>query len=186
MLKLFVPGLEYYDEKTEMFIPTKDATLILEHSLLSLSKWEAKWHKAYLDPKVAESLSLEEAIDYVRCMTINQNSIDQFAYYNITPELFKMINDYKKDEMTATKVNRKKKRPIGIPKEIVTSELIYYWMVSYGIPFECEKWHLNRLLTLIDVCEFKSETPEKMPKKDLMKRNTALNNARRAKLHTHG
>lgn len=183
MLKLFVPGAEYYDEKTEMFIPSKDATLILEHSLLSLSKWEAKWHKAYLDPKDAKSL--EESIDYVRCMTINQNSVDQFAYYNITPDLFKKIHEYISNPMTATKVNRKKK-PIGIPKEIITSELIYYWMVSYGIPFECEKWHLNRLLTLIDVCAFKNETPQKMSQKDLMKRNTALNNARRAKLHTHG
>lgn len=185
MLKLFVPGVERFDEKTEMFIPSKDATLILEHSLLSLSKWESKWQHPfpYFDP--TRKQTREESIDYVRCMTINQK-VDPFVYYNITPDLFQKINEYISNPMTATTINRKNKRLGGMPKEIITSELIYFWMTSYGIPFECEKWHLNRLLTLIDVCSFKNETPQKMSQRDLMRRNTALNNARRAKHHTRG
>lgn len=182
MLRLFVPGIERFDEGTGTFIYSKDATLVLEHSLLSLSKWESKWQHPFFDPK--RKRTYEETIDYIRCMTINQK-VDQLVYYNLTPNLMDEINKYMDNPMTATKVNRKKK-PIGGPKEIVTSELIYYWMVSYGIPFECEKWHLNRLFTLIDVCSFKNETPTKMSQRDLMKRNTALNNARRAKLRTHG
>lgn len=182
MLKLLVPGREWYNEETEEFIVSKDCVLLLEHSLLSVSKWEAKWKKPFLNTK--EKRTREESVDYVRCMTINKG-VDPFVYYNITPLLFKQINDYIEDSMTATTINHRHDRPTA-RKEIVTSEVIYYWMVENGIPFECEKWHLNRLMTLINVCTIKSSPGKKMSQKDILKENAALNAARKAKKHTKG
>lgn len=184
MLKIVVPATqlgEQFDEKTSEFIPimTKEQTLQLEHSLVSLSKWEAKWHKPFLSK---ERRTPEESIDYVRCMTLTQN-VDPNVYKALTPRLLAEVSAYIDASMTATTFSKRGNKP---SYEIVTSELIYYWMVSYQIPFECQKWHLSRLLTLINVCNVKNAPQKKMSRQEVMSRNRALNAARRKKLNTRG
>lgn len=184
MLEIEIPGRELFDEKKEEFIYTKDQTLKLEHSLISLSKWESKWEKAFLNYK--ESRTYEQSIDYIRCMTINSN-VDPMVYYNIDRSTMKKINEYMKAPMTATWFSESQTE--GTLKrngEVITSELIYYWMISYNIPFECEKWHLNRLLTLIRVCHIKNASPKKMSKNEILKRNASLNAQRRARTKSKG
>lgn len=184
MLKLIVPGREWFnDELQEFVIQSKPCELILEHSLLSLSKWEAKWKKPFLEEKPPRTDA--EFLDYIRCMTINQG-IESMTYYNLSQEHITMIRDYIADPMTATTVKHPKNKRPGGPKKIVTSELIYAWMVQYGIPFECQKWHLNRLMMLIDVCRVETSGVQKMSKTDIMKENAALNAARRAKHNSKG
>ena len=152
----------------------------LEHSLLSISKWESKWKKPFISK---EQKTQEEALDYIRCMTITPN-VDPHLYRYIPADIFKQIEAYIDDPMTATWINsNEKKRPNN---QIITSELIYYWMVSYRIPMECEKWHLNRLLMLIQVCDEKNKPEKKMSRREILSRNSALNAARRAKLHSKG
>lgn len=180
MLKIIIPETEVWDEVREQFISTKEQTLSLEHSLVSLSRWESKWEKPFLKK---EDRSFEENIDYIRCMTINGN-VDPNAYYCLTPDNIAEINKYIESPMTATTIPDNNQR--RGPKEQITSELIYYWMIAFNIPFECEKWHLNRLLTLIRVCDFKNKPPKKMSTKEIMSRNAALNQARRAKLNSRG
>lgn len=185
MLKLFVPGRELFDDQTQMFVAaTKDCTLLLEHSLLSLSKWESKWKKPFLENHGKDDDNSEEFIDYVRCMTVNQG-VDPAVYYGLTPNLKMRIRNYMNDSMTATTVRRSqnKRKPA---KKIVTAELIYSWMISYGVPFECQKWHLNRLMTLIEVCMVEGNPPQKMSKAEIMKENAAINAMRRAKHNTKG
>lgn len=178
MLKLHIPAREWYNHQTEEFVlQSKPCDLMLEHSLLSLSKWEAKWKKPFLDDK--HPRSDEEFIDYVRCMTINQG-VDPMIYYNLTPSMIDKIKDYIADTMTATTIKRHGKKAPG--RQIVTSEAIYSWMVSYGIPFECQKWHLNRLMTLISVCQIESGGQKKMSQAEIMKENAAINEARMSKL----
>ena len=179
MLELEIPATEQWDEKNQEFVYSEKQTLCLAHSLISLSKWESKWHKPYLSSR---NLTKEEAIDYVRCMTINKVKDDR-VYYLITPKMFEKINDYISDPMSATYFNNKQER--GSNQKIV-SELIYYWMISLGIPFECEKWHLNRLMALIKVCQRKSGGGHKMSASDINARNAAINKARRAKMGSKG
>lgn len=182
MLKLHVPEVEWFDEATETFIQTKPGDLMLEHSLLSLSKWEAKWKKPFLDASSPRSDA--EFLDYIRCMTINQG-VDSMTYANLTPDLIETIKKYIDDPMTATTVRRhQNKRPTG--KKVITSELIYSWMVHYGIPFECQKWHLNRLMMLIEVCSVESGGQGKMSKAEIMKENASLNAMRKAQRKTKG
>ena len=180
-LTITIPGRDLYDQKNERFVTIKERTITLEHSLLSLSKWEAKWHKAYLSPLVQKSE--EESLDYIRCMCLSQN-IDPDIFYGLTQENVKQIADYIADPMTGTTFhnqNQKKSR------EIVTNELIYYWMTECNIPFDpCQKWHLNHLMTLIDVCFLKQQPGKKMSKRDILKQNAALNAQRRARLGTKG
>lgn len=147
--------MEYYDEVKNEFVYTKEQTLQLEHSLVSLSKWESKWHKPFLSP---DDKSSEEVIDYVKCMTITQN-VKPEVYNYLTKGNLEDINNYIDNPMTATTFNSERKSP---SREIITSEIIYYWMITLNIPFECQKWHLNRLLTLIKVCNIKSNPPKKM------------------------
>ena len=180
MLQITVPKAEYYDETREQFVDMKEQTLQLEHSLVSLSKWEAKWQKAFLG---RQEKTEEETADYIRCMTINKN-VDPSVYDRLTPENIEQINAYISSPMTATFFSDDKN---GKPsREIITSELIYYWMIALNIPFECQKWHLNRLLTLVKVCNIKNAPPKKMSKRELMKRNAALNASRRKQLNTKG
>lgn len=181
MLKIIVPSSELWDEEKQEFVYGKEQTLILEHSLVSLSKWESKWNKAFLNK---DKKSTEETIDYVRCMTITQN-VDPEVYLRLSQQNIDDINRYIEAPMTATHINRYGKKG-GINRETVTSELIYYWMIALNIPFECQKWHLNRLLTLIEVCEVKSQPGKKMSKREIMSRNAALNEARKRKLNTKG
>lgn len=180
MLQIVIPATEMWDEVNECFVVEKEQTLCLEHSLVSLSKWEAKWHKPFLSK---ENKTVEETIDYIRCMTLTQN-VKPEVYTRLTNENVKAVNDYIENPMSATTINEDKNGPKN--REIITSELIYYWMVALQIPFECQKWHLNRLLTLIRVCNIKNKPPKKMSKKQLMSRNAALNAARRQQMHTSG
>lgn len=184
MLKIVIPGIELYDEEKEEFINTKPQTLHLEHSLVSLSKWESKWNKPFL---TKDNKTYEETIDYIRCMTITQN-ISQDTYRLLTHENIQQVNDYIELPMTATVINKQQKRANKeiITAEIITAEIIYYWMISLNIPFECQKWHLNRLLTLINVCNIKNQPSKKMSKRDILNRNKALNKARRETLNTKG
>lgn len=180
MLEITIPEKEFWDESREMFLKTKPVTLTLEHSLISLSKWESKWKKPFLGK---DDKTTAEVLDYVRCMTINKN-VPPYAYRALTNNDINKIIDYLDDKMTATTINRNNRshtRP-----EVVTSEVIYYWMILNGIPFECEKWNLNRLLTLIEVCEIKSGGTKKMSRGDIIRQNAALNAARRAKLNSRG
>lgn len=178
MLKITVPSTELFDG-VGGFINTKEQTLQLEHSLVSLSKWESKWKKPYLSKK---PLTREEMLDYIRCMTLTQN-VDPNVYLAITPELMRKVRAYIDSPMTATTLSKNNKRG---NREIVTAEVIYYWMISYGIPFECQKWHLNRLLTLINVCGAKGGKPQKMSQAEIMAQNRALNEARKKKWNTRG
>lgn len=179
MLQLIIPAIEKYDELKNEFIATKDQTLQVEHSLVSISKWESKWYKPFLgkDPRTNE-----ETIDYIRCMTITQN-IPKEVYDNITNDNITKIGKYIEDSMSATWFNKEQS---GQSNEIITSEIIYYWMITYNIPFECQKWHLNRLLTLIRVCEKKNAPNKKMSNAEIMTKNTNLNNERRQRMKTKG
>lgn len=185
MLEIKVDSIEAYDEVNNVFVNTPSVVLQLEHSLISISKWEAKWHKPYLQS--ANTLTKDEIIDYIKCMTVSPGHVDDMVYYFLSQENIDSIVDYIKNPMTATWFKEDKNKPHS--KEIITSELIYYWMVALQIPFECQKWHINRLLTLIKVCNTKSEestSKNKMSKRELMSRNAALNAQRRAKLNSKG
>lgn len=179
MLVINVPPKEMYNESTGEFIESKGQTLVLEHSLVSLSKWESKWCKPFMSN---DERTDEELLDYIRCMTITQN-VNPSIYYSLTYENIQAVNAYIKAPMTATTFRDSAK---GRSREIITSEIIYYWMISLGIPFECQKWHLNRLLTLINVCSIKNTPPKKMGKSEAMAQQRQLNAARRAKLHSKG
>ena len=180
MLKITIPANEIWNPLNERFIYTKEQTLQLEHSLVSLSKWESKWCKSFLYTK---EKTFEETIDYIKCMTITQNVSDD-VYTRLTNKNIEDINNYIAAPMTATVFYDNKNQ--GGKNETVTAELIYYWMISLNIPFECQKWHLNKLITLIRVCNVKNTPPKKMSKRELMSRNTSLNAARRKQLNTRG
>ena len=181
MLQIIVPAREYYDEEHNEFISTKAQKLNLEHSLVSLAKWEAKWHKPFLNSK--EKKSMDEIRDYIRCMTLTQN-VDPNVYLSLSAENYKEIQEYIDNPMTATTFSNQKPSPPN--RDIITNELIYYWMTAYQIPVEFEKWHLNRLLTLIRVCSVKNAPPKKMSKGEILKSNASLNAARRKAYHTRG
>ena len=183
MLILSVNAMEEWDEDLEEFISCKPVTLQLEHSLVSISKWEAQWEKPFLDHNLDET----ELRDYIRCMTIN-SGIDSNVYALLSARHLSTVQDYINAKRTATTINKQKTAPHagGRTSEGITSELIYYWMINYNIPMECQKWHLNRLLTLIRVCNVKNNPPKKMSQSQLMSRNAALNAARRKQLHTKG
>lgn len=180
MLRIIVPAAEYFDEINEEFIYKKEQTLQLEHSLVSLSKWESKWNKAFLGKQEKTD---EEILDYVRCMTLTQN-VDPEVYSRLSAENYAAINAYIEAPMTATCFFDERKGQKS--KETVTSELIYYWMISYNIPVEFQKWHLNRLLTLIRVCNVKNTPPKKRSQREIMKRHAAINAANRKRFNSKG
>lgn len=182
MLEIEIPPRELWNEQLEEFTYIKGAKLRLEHSLLSISKWEAKWKKLYLEE--ANKLTYEESIDYIRCMTLNQN-VDPDVYYGIDKKTTDQIQEYINEQRTATTFP-KRDEPKTSKRERISSELIYYWMVSYNIPFECEKWHLSRLMTLIRICNVKQEKPPKIPKATAAANRASLNAARRKSLHSSG
>jgi hypothetical protein len=179
MLKVTIPTIELYDETANEFVYIKEQILNLEHSLVSLSKWESKWCKPFISK---EEKTVEETVDYIRCMTITQN-VDEKIYKYIPNDIVIQVRNYIDAEMTATTFSNDKKT---VNREIITAEIIYYWMTILNIPFECEKWHLNRLLTLINVCNIKNVPPKKMGKQDVLRRNTAINATRRNSLHSKG
>lgn len=179
MLTITIPAIEQWDEINQEFINVKEQTLQLEHSLVSLSKWESKWCKPFFSK---DTKTIEEIKDYIKCMTITQNVNPEI--YNFIPDnIMNEIKQYIDAPMTATWFSDKKGKSNS---EQITNELIYYWMISLNIPFKCEKWHLNRLLTLIKVCDIKNQPAKKMSKREIMSNNAALNAARRKKLNTRG
>ena len=181
MLTINVPiSPEGWDEVKQEFVEPEYKTLQLEHSLVSLSKWESKWHKPFYSKKEKTE---EEMLDYIKCMTLTKN-VDSDVYNHLTIGNVKDVKDYINDPMTATTFSRDEKGQSN--SETITSELIYYWMIASNIPFECQKWHLNRLITLIRVCSIKNAPPKKRSKRDIMSRNAALNAARRKQMNTKG
>ena len=181
MLKITVPAAEFWDEIHEEFIYKKEQTLQLEHSLVSLSKWESKWNKAFLGKKEKTD---EEILDYVRCMTLTQN-VDPEVYTRLSAENYHAINAYIEAPMSATRFHEDKQSDRN--KDVVTSELIYYWMISYNIPVDiCQKWHLNRLLMLIRICNAENKPPKKRSKRDLYRHYAEVNAANKKKFNSKG
>ena len=181
MLTIKVPiSPEGWDDEKQEFVEPKSQILQLEHSLVSLSKWESKWQKPFYSRK---EMSEEETLDYIKCMTLTKN-VDPDVYKHLTRDNIKEVMDYISNPMTATTFGKNDKGQNN--REIITSELIYYWMIASNIPFECQKWHLNRLITLIRVCSIKNTPPKKRSKRDIMSRNAALNAARRKQFNSNG
>lgn len=182
MLRITIPGSgELWDEEKQEFLPpSKDVSIQLEHSLLSVARWESKWNKAFLSKK---EHSNEETLDYVRCMTLNRD-VDPTVYHRLSSENIQQINNYIGAPMTATYF--RDDRIMGRSRDTVTAELIYYWMISLNIPFECQKWHLNRLLALIKVCSIKNAPAKKMSKAEIARQQAEINAERRKRYHTKG
>lgn len=180
MLKIHVPEGEEFDERTNEFIYHPACTLVLEHSLISVSKWESKWKVPFVNRK---EITQEQLLDYIRCMTLT-TQVDPSVYKFITPEQIKQITAYIEDSMTATRFKEDKKK--NKKPQALTSETIYYMMFAQQIPIECEKWHLNRLMTLIRVCSEKNAPQKKMSKSEIYAQNKMLNAQRRAKYNTKG
>lgn len=181
MLYLTIPEVEGYDEKKEEFLVTEPAvTLQLEHSLISVSKWESKWCIPFF---LKKERTYEQTLDYIKCMTVSPN-VKPEVYNRLTKTHIDQIYDYINAPMTATTFSKEQKAKQS--SEIVTSELIYYWMIAYNIPDRYEKWHINRLLTLVRVCEVKNKPAKKMSGTKVAQDYAALNKARKAKLNTKG
>jgi hypothetical protein len=180
MLRLVVPGVEYFDEQTREFVTKDDVTLELEHSLVSLSKWESIYEKPFLGK---DEKTTEEILNYVKLMTLTPD-VPEDVWNKLTEGNILAINDYIEAKMTATWFSD----PPGAPqsRDVITAELIYYWMIVFQIPFECENWHLNKLFTLIRVCNIKQAKPKKMSRSEIAARNRELNAQRRAQLGTRG
>jgi len=180
MLTIVIPSVEHYDDVKNEFLFTKAQTIQLEHSLVSISKWETKWGVPFLSKN---ERTTEQTTDYIRCMVITQN-VDDKLLDNLTSDMVTTIKEYIEAPMSATIIPITTNKS-GV-KETITSELIYYWMVSLTIPFECQKWHLNRLLKLINICNIKNAPPKKMGKKELLSRNATLNAQRKEELLSKG
>ena len=180
MLKLTIPATELFNEATSEIYQVKEQTLTLEHSLISLSKWEEKWEKPFLGK---DYHTYQETLDYIRCMNTS-NAVDPKVFYCLNAEHIRKVKDYINKNATATTI-----REVSRPKsssQTVTSELIYCWMIQLGIPFECQKWHLNRLITLIRVCSIENSPKKKMSKREILEQYSKINAQRRAALNSKG
>ena len=180
-----IPKQELYDDEKKEFIQIdKEFELILEHSLVSISKWESKWHKPY--PYINENMVMtpEQSSSYIKCMTINKD-VPDYVFNCINAQNISDINEYINNPMTATTVKIKNK--INNKKQVLTSELLYYYMFKLGIPKDCEKWHINRLIKLMEVYGANDSSGDnKMSRSELIARNKAINARNRAKFHTKG
>lgn len=182
MLTITVPESEFFDEANQVFVYTEGATLQLEHSLASLSKWESNWEKPFLSK---DTRTDEETIDYIRCMCLTPDvPVDVFR--RLSKENHKQIADYIQAKKSATWFREIPGQTGGNRGEVITSEVIYFWMITLGVPFECETWHLNRLLTLIRVVNEKNKPKKKMSTSDATAQRHAMNQARRAQLGSRG
>lgn len=184
MLKMKVASRRWLQDTTGTIFTSPETTLLLEHSLISISKWEAKW-KIPFETTFTSGLEVEQFRDYVRCMTINKG-VDNLVYFAITPKQFEEIQQYIGDPATATTIRDTRKKT-SHKKKVVTSELVYYWMFSNNIPLGCEKWHFNRLMTLIQVCFLEGGgAGGKMSQREVLKQNALLNSMRKQRHHTKG
>ena len=181
MLEIITREDEFYDQRTNKFIAIPSYTLVLEHSLISLAKWESKWHEPYFGTKPKTP---EQELDYIRCMVIG-NVKDPRVFNALSTENIIAIRAYIANPMTATTFQKRKNEQVR-KKDVITAEVLYSRMFIHGISIECQKWHLNRLLTLIRVCDLQNAPKEKMTKKQTAQRNAELNAARRAKYNTRG
>lgn len=181
MLTIIVSEVPVFDDDAQEFKTQGGVEVELEHSLVSLSKWESKFEKPFLS---SEDKSHEEIVEYVRCMALDPKTPPEL-FLTLSEANFEDINSYLEAKQTATWFSDAP----GAPKarqQIITSELIYFWMISFEIPFSCETWHLNRLFTLIRIANAKTATPEKMTRSQIAERNRELNAQRRAQLKTTG
>lgn len=179
MLKIVLAATESYNESTREFVTYPEFKLELEHSLSSLSKWESKWEKPFLGD---DSRTDEQTIDYIKCMTLTPDTPEE-VYSRLTSDDYQKISSYIESSMTATWFNEKNSKP---SREIITAEVIYYWMIQSQVPFECEEWHLNRLITLLKVCSAKNAPAKKMSRADQAAQQRAINEANRKKYNTSG
>lgn len=180
MLKIVIPDREFFDEKSSRFVKIEGGSFEIEHSLSAVAKWEAHNMTPFFS---MDNKTLEESKDYIRCMTVTPD-VNPSLYDRIDDKIMQQINDYIAAKQTATTIKKiagAKKKP-----EIITAEIVYYWMISLGIPTEYDQWHLNRLFTLIEVFNAKNGPQKKMKQKDILAQNRALNEARRAKYKTRG
>ena len=180
MLKIIVPETDFWDERHEEFVTLKSSQLMLAHSLVSISKWESFWEKPFLGP---QSKTREETLSYLTFMVVGEEPSSE-TMARITDANVVEINEHIGAKMTATWFSDT--GPKAPSREVITAELIYYWMISLNIPMECQHWHLSRLLTLIRVINEKNSPPKKMSRMDMISRNKALNEARRKQLGTRG
>lgn len=178
MLQVIVPKQRLFNDATNEIIYTNETKLQLEHSLVSLAKWESKWNKSFLETIQSKKITKNEFLDYIKCMTLTQN-VDPNVYYAMPKEVYKQIEDYMNMPMTGF---HPKKKDSKMVKEILTAENFYCWMITLNIPFECQKWHLNRLMALIQAASIYNKEPDKMSAQERM----ALNKARRAKSKSRG
>jgi hypothetical protein len=179
MLQITIPAIELWDEEKQEFVVRKERSIQLEHSLVSLAKWESKWCKPFLGKS---KMTDEETKDYVRCMTITQN-VDPETYDYLSKENYDQISEYINAPMTATTFPKDNSKGRN---QIVTAEVVYAWMFALQIPIECQKWHFNRLITQIRACSAMNQSPKKMSKSEIAKQNAALNAARRKQLNSKG
>lgn len=176
MLELTIPGAECFNEATNEFLQEEDVVLRLEHSLYAISMWESKWKKPFLSAREKDRKTIEEFEDYIRCMTLNQEKIDPAVYRSIRREDYDRIQDYISDSMTATWFREDNKKESN---EIITAEIVYYWLVALEIPFEVQYWHFNKMMTLIRVTSIKNQPSKKLSQNEILKQNRAANLARR-------
>ena len=181
MLQITIPAGEKWDNIKQEFVYCKESTLQLEHSLVSISKWESKWHKPFLSN---DDKSDEEMLDYIRCMTITQN-VNPLAYNFLTEGNIREINEYINNPMSAYSSKEDKKKGKH-NSETVTAETIYWWIATLNIPLEAQKWHLNRLLALVGLFNQKNEPPKKMSNRERAELWSKVNAERKKKLNTRG
>ena len=181
MLTITIPDQELFNDTTQEFIKVKGRELKLEHSLVSLSKWESKFHRPFL---TKENKTRAETVEYIKFMTMTQH-VEDNVFKAIDTKVLNEVTAYLEDPMTATSFSEKEEKR-KINREIITAEIIYYWMIALQIPMECQKWHLNRLLTLINVCNIKNQPKRKMSSGEVMARNKALNAERRQRMNSSG
>lgn len=180
MLTLTIGGKEYFDESQMRFIQLEEKVVHLEHCLKALARWESKWNTSFLS---AKSLTREQQVDYYWCMEIT-GSVDREVFLYLSKEQERQIEEYINQKMTATTITRRGPRPPS--RKIVTAEVIYCWMIQQGIPFECDEWHLNRLMTLIEVCAAEGGPQKKMGMREQMEQQRALNASRLKQFKTRG
>jgi hypothetical protein len=180
MLRIHLKGNEFWDEESEEFKVVEEVTLDLEHSLVSLSKWESKFEKPFLG---AGEKTDDEVLAYIEAMILNEKFppgvCSRLGQDQLT-EIDKYINAKKSATFFSDTIGQRGSR------EVITSELIYYWMIAFSIPFECQHWHLNRLFTLIRVCNVKNSKPQKRNRSEMIAERRRLNDERRALYKTSG